>query len=68
VKIDVEGYELEVLAGAEETLRTLHPVLIVEVPARNRKKAREILTSHGYSMKRIKRKGHDFLAVYDPNL
>ena len=31
VKIDVEGYEGEVLAGAGEMLRTLRPVLLVEL-------------------------------------
>ncbi len=31
VKIDVEGFELEVLKGAEETIKTYKPVLYVEV-------------------------------------
>lgn len=31
VKVDVEGAELEVIAGMEETLRTLRPVVICEV-------------------------------------
>lgn len=31
IKIDVEGFELEVLKGAEETIRKFHPVLIVEL-------------------------------------
>lgn len=33
IKLDVEGYELEVLKGAEQTIRRDHPVLIVEVSA-----------------------------------
>jgi FkbM family methyltransferase len=31
IKIDVEGFELEVLKGATETIRKHHPVLIVEL-------------------------------------
>lgn len=33
VKLDVEGYELEVLKGAEQTIRRDHPILIIEVSA-----------------------------------
>lgn len=32
IKIDVEGYELEVLKGAEQTLRKNKPTLLVEAP------------------------------------
>src|SRR5689334_24032172 len=35
VKIDVEGAELEVLRGAEETLRRCRPVLLVEIEQRH---------------------------------
>ncbi|MFM9007877.1 MAG: FkbM family methyltransferase, partial [Bacteroidota bacterium] len=31
IKIDVEGYEMEVLIGAEHVLRKFHPVLCIEV-------------------------------------
>jgi len=33
MKIDVEGFELEVLKGAEETIRTWHPAIIIEITA-----------------------------------
>lgn len=37
IKIDVEGHESAVLAGAAETLRTCMPVLIVEIEQRHRR-------------------------------
>lgn len=35
IKIDVEGHELEVLTGAERTVRRDHPVLLVEIEERH---------------------------------
>jgi len=35
IKVDVEGYELEVLMGAEETLKRCRPCVIVEQKAKN---------------------------------
>lgn len=55
IKIDVEGAEREVLLGAEETLRSSMPALIVEYSCPNctnagydRREIREILESYGY--------------------
>jgi FkbM family methyltransferase len=35
IKIDVEGYELKVLKGAEQTIRKHHPVLFIEIDDNN---------------------------------
>ena len=35
IKIDVEGYELEVLAGAQGTIKRCHPTLLIEIEQRH---------------------------------
>lgn len=35
IKIDVEGYELKVLRGAEKTLRSCNPILFIEIDENN---------------------------------
>ncbi|MFN8358257.1 MAG: FkbM family methyltransferase [Spirosomataceae bacterium] len=35
IKIDVEGHELEVLKGAENTLKKFHPALLIEIEERH---------------------------------
>jgi len=53
VKIDVEGHELEVLEGAQQTIRRHRPKLLVEIEERHRpgavKKVIELLTKWGYA-------------------
>jgi len=52
VKIDVEGHELEVLEGAQQTLRTQRPNLLIEIEERHRPgsvgKVIDLLTHFGY--------------------
>lgn len=50
VKIDVEGAELTVLAGASRLLRDHHPVLLVEVLPGNLRSVAELLVPLGYSL------------------
>jgi FkbM family methyltransferase len=48
-KIDVEGAELEVLAGAERLLDRCRPALVVEVSDETEPEVRRILAGHGYA-------------------
>jgi FkbM family methyltransferase len=57
IKIDVEGFELEVLLGMEHVLDAHHPLLMIEV-TRNKKVLYGLLQKHGYecydsSMKKV---------------
>ena len=49
IKIDVEGAEMTVLAGASRLLRT-HPTIICEVAGSNAVALQELLTSYGYTL------------------
>jgi FkbM family methyltransferase len=53
VKVDVEGHELEVLKGGEETIRQNRPSLLIEIEDRHRKNAvsevTAFITALGYS-------------------
>jgi FkbM family methyltransferase len=52
LKIDVEGFELDVLLGAENTIRQFKPRIIIETHSKElRKKCHAFLTSLGYSLK-----------------
>lgn len=61
VKIDVEGYELEVVKGALETIKRNRPVLVIEhheyifnTPVTWHKEIARILRDHGYVTLRIR--------------
>lgn len=50
IKIDVEGFEMEVLRGAEETINKYHPIIVAEcLPSSNNLKPMlDFFHSHGY--------------------
>jgi FkbM family methyltransferase len=52
LKIDVEGFEYEVLNGAEKTISKFKPRIIIETHSRDlRKICHRYLSDHGYSLK-----------------
>lgn len=51
IKVDVEGYELEVIRGAEKTLASFHPTLVVETDLRNISTLSKLLRSYEYFVK-----------------
>src|ERR1035441_9452908 len=60
IKIDVEGFELEVLKGLEQTLLKRHPTIIFEhaiYRLKERKQAHDevtrLLSSFGYTVSRL---------------
>ncbi len=48
VKIDVEGFEVEVLKGAANTLRNSKAVVMIEVFEKSRQQVNELMESYGY--------------------
>jgi FkbM family methyltransferase len=50
IKLDVEGMEVDVLCGAKNTLRTLKPVLLLEVVKSDQTIIKELLDELGYRL------------------
>jgi len=48
IKIDVEGHESEVLAGAIDTIRRCRPILLIEIKSASRPFVNEFFQSLGY--------------------
>lgn len=61
IKIDVEGMELEVLAGAEQLLRRCHPQLLVEIIKTDKAAVSQLLEGLGY---RLYPMGINLLAIH----
>jgi len=54
IKIDVEGFELNVLKGAEDILKNKSPKLVIEITDyRQEKEIREFLNKFNYSCKQV---------------
>jgi FkbM family methyltransferase len=61
VKVDVEGMELEVLAGADKMIRRCTPVLIIEFVKTDKAKLRSALEAKDYGVFEF---GMNFVAVH----
>lgn len=61
IKIDVEGHEIELLAGAKETIRKYRPVIIIEIKSANRLEAEAYFRSFNYCA--FTANGHQILAT-----
>ena len=70
VKIDVEGFEFEVLKGARELLSTVRPTLIIEIHPPQLKLSGgteallfQLLSEHGYGWKIINRNPNSLYSI-----
>jgi FkbM family methyltransferase len=67
LKVDVEGHELEVLRGAQNTLSKYRPILLVELWPENAREAEIFLQKLRYSLARVlTRHAKGRLAPYHP--
>lgn len=51
LKIDAEGFELEVLEGAKNILKGFQPSIIIESRQENQKKMKDMLGEYGYNVR-----------------
>ncbi|MGH7064442.1 MAG: FkbM family methyltransferase [Stellaceae bacterium] len=67
VKVDVEGMELEVIAGAAAHIARHRPILLVEWLKSDKPQLRAEIGNFGY---RIIERGHNFIGIHasDPSL
>lgn len=66
MKIDVEGFEIEVLLGAARIISKDHPAIFVEVWPKNQRQVTELLHSYGYKLEQSF--GDDnFLFLHSPS-
>jgi len=56
IKVDVEGYEKEVLLGSQTTLDNYHPLILIELHGISPEQISNLLFSHGYKLYHIESK------------
>jgi FkbM family methyltransferase len=61
MKIDVEGFEYQLLEGARATIARDHPVLVIEIWGQNQAHVLPLLAQYGYHMQQLA--PDDFLAL-----
>lgn len=49
MKIDVEGFEYDVLKGGEQLLKSMNPIFYIEIEDKNFNKVNALLNSYGYA-------------------
>ena len=59
IKIDVEGWEEQVLAGSKETIKEYHPKIYIEIWKKNYPSISSILGEMGYSLEKFS--SHNYL-------
>ncbi len=68
IKIDVEGYEGEVLHGARKTIEAFHPVIVIEILPGKYPAVQKALHELGYSVENLswdlRMPVHDYIAIY----
>ena len=64
MKIDVEGFEYDLLEGARETIARDHPVLSIEIWGKNQPRVMPFVQSLGYRLTQIGQ--DDFIALPSP--
>jgi hypothetical protein len=69
IKMDIEGYELQALAGANATIRKMRPRIMFEVNRRASERhnaspamLRDFFLSHGYQLFRAERRNLTMIA------
>ena len=55
IKIDVEGWEKQVLLGARKTIDKYRPKMYIEIWDKNYDTINELMNSWGYSLEKYKR-------------
>ena len=60
IKIDVDGFELQVLQGAEQTLRKYMPILLVEISDKDLETVSTLLSELGYGEPEFEHRGRRY--------